>query len=262
MGRSFSKKQMSQKEMAEFEINSYNTMKVDITEDYDCSICLNRESTAYWDEKDQRIRYQTCECVQKRANARRIRLSGLSKIIQRYRFDTYIPDSAWQEKVKEKSINNSKLDNWFFIGGQTGAGKTHLCTAICNHVMEQGGNVKYMLWRDEITKLKALVNTPEYFAEMNSLKIVKILYIDDFFKVEQGKLPTQSDVNIAWEILNYRYNENLKTIISTELLLPEVEDIDGSLAGRIIEKASREFCINISKDKNKNFRTRDTGDTF
>ena len=94
-----------------------------------------------------------------------------------------------------------------------------------------------------------VVNTPEYFVAVNDLKNIEVLYLDDFFKVEQGKLPTQSDVNIAWEILNFRYNKNLKTIISTELLLADIENIDESTAGRIIEKATREFCVNIGKDK-------------
>lgn len=262
MGKSFKKVQMTPREIADFEINSYNSMKIDNKEDLDCPKCLNREDIAYWDDEEERIKYTVCECKAKRANLRRIRLSGLSKIIEKCTFEKYNTNSEWQNKVKTKAYNNSQLDKWFYIGGQTGAGKTHLCTAICKSLIDQGQNVLYMLWRDEISKLKAMVNTPEYFEEIKKIKNMQVLYIDDFFKVEQGKMPTQSDVNIAWEILNYRYNENLKTIISTELLLTEIEDIDGSTAGRIIEKATREYCVNIAKDKNKNHRTRDTGDVF
>ena len=42
-----------------------------------------------------------------------------------------------------------------FIGGQVGAGKTHLCTAMVGEFLKRGISAKYMLWRDDALKLKA-----------------------------------------------------------------------------------------------------------
>ena len=41
-----------------------------------------------------------------------------------------------------------------------------------------------------------------------------------------GKPITQGDINIAFEIINYRYINDLITIISSELLLDEIINID------------------------------------
>ena len=82
---------------------------------------------------------------------------------------------------------------------------------------------------------------------MKPWKTVEVLYIDDLFKTEQGRNPTTADVNIAFEILNYRYrNPELITIISSERTIQDIVKIDEAVGSRIFEK-SRNCCINISE---------------
>ena len=107
---------------------------------------------------------------------------------------------------------------------------------------------------NKIPKIKAKANSDEYEELLKPWKTVDVLYIDDLFKTEQGKNPTTADVNIAFEILNYRYrNSKLITIISSERTIQEIVGIDEAVGSRIFEKSGN-YCINISKDIKKNYR--------
>ena len=81
---------------------------------------------------------------------------------------------------------------------------------------------------------------------MRDLKTAPVLYIDDLFK--GAERPTQGDLNIAFELLNYRYNdERLYTIISTEKLLDELIAIDEAIGSRIAER-SKGHRVQINRD--------------
>ena len=138
------------------------------------------------------------------------------------------------------------------MGGQVGSGKTHLGTAILGCLIKKH-SVKYMLWRDETMRIKANVNDDiEYQGFVKPLKTVSVLYIDDFFKTEV-KQPSPADVRFAFELLNYRYVNKLRTIISSELLIEDILDIDEAVGSRIYQM-SKENYIRIGYDKNKNWR--------
>ena len=85
----------------------------------------------------------------------------------------------------------------------------------------------------------------------------QVLYIDDLFKIGKGQdgrkqRPTSADVNLAFEILNYRYNKpTCITIISSELYAEDILDIDEAIGSRIYERAK---IVNISNDRAKNQR--------
>lgn len=67
---------------------------------------------------------------------------------------------------------------------------------------------------------------------MHELKMVYVFYIDDFIK----ETVTDADINIAFELLNARYNDHEKlTIISTE------KSIDEALGSRIYERSTHRF---------------------
>ncbi|MBQ2391281.1 MAG: ATP-binding protein, partial [Clostridia bacterium] len=158
-------------------------------------------------------------------------------------------------KEIEKNTDGVK---WFYFGGQVGCGKTHICTAIVGELLtKQNKPTLYMQWREDVTNLKAnVMNAYEYEGKMKAFKTVDVLYIDDLFKTEKGKTPTTADINIAFEILNYRYNQNdLITVISSEKTAFELLEVDEAVASRIIENAG-EFRIDVKNDKTKNFRLR------
>lgn len=198
-----------------------------------------------------------CKCMEIRRNIERMKASGLTSLMKNYTFSTFIDKTPWQKSILE-SAKEYLFDNnreWFFIGGQVGCGKTHICTAMTLEFMNRGIAARYMLWRNEVIQIKAVVMDDEAYAKaVNPLKTIPVLYIDDFFKTERGKKPTTAEINIAFEILNSRYNnQDLITIISSELHMDDLLDIDEAVGSRIYQRTKR-YCINISYDRAKNYR--------
>lgn len=125
--------------------------------------------------------------------------------------------------------------------------------------------VRYMLWVDVSRKIKAAVNdNAEYQRLISPLKTVKVLYIDDLFKPrtevdwKTGRrrrvTATASDINLAYEILNNRIlRSDLLTIISTELSLDDIMELDTALCSRIYEK-SKGCYLYMAGEKNWRMR--------
>lgn len=224
--------------------------------DYDCKKCKNKGVIYYEDEEGYEMSRE-CECMKIRWSVKRIRESGMKDILNKYTFDAYKAETEWQKYVKSKATEFVKIGKGcLFIGGQVGCGKTHICTAIVGQLIKQGNEARYMQWRDDVVKLKQNANTEEYNRLIEPFKSVKVLYIDDLFKVKKGEQPTPADVNIAFEILNHRYlNDGYITIISSEKTGKELIEIDEAVGSRIVEM-SGDYFINIGHDTKKNYRLR------
>ena len=205
---------------------------------YDCPVCHNSGVLVERDE-DGILHGRECKCMTIRRSIRRIRKSGLEDALRRYSFMTYETPDERRQAVKDAAIRFCEQDSgWFFIAGQSGSGKSHICTAICGELLERR-DVLYMLWRDYAVRLKALANKPERDEMMRPLKTVPVLYIDDFLK---GRI-TEADLDLAFELINARYlDSRLRTIISSELKLGNLLHMDEALGGRIYER-SRGFMV-------------------
>ena len=187
------------------------------------------------------IKAEKCACMAKRVSIRNLKRSGLKDLISRYTFKNYIADDGKRKEVKSAAEVFCSVDEgWFYISGKSGSGKTHICTAICSRLMDSGKAVRYMLWRDDSAELKSLVtDAEEYQRRIRPFKTVPVLYIDDFLKGGN----TEADIRLAFEILNSRYNDSkLRTVISSELSLFTILNIDEALGGRIYER-SKGFCL-------------------
>ncbi len=215
--------------------------------------------------QDSYLVHRVCSCMRIRDDYQRLRKSGLKNLIEEYTFERFSGRQPFQEKLKEGALRflEDHDRKWFFAGGQPGAGKSHICTAIAAEFLKRRVGVRYMLWCDDSTRLKALVNEPEYMSEVCSLKTAEVLYIDDFFKTASDslgnkKLPTPADIRLAFEILNYRYNNNGVTILSSERTIDEIIDCDEAVGSRIYQR-TKDYCFVIGKDNAKNYRlTEDT----
>ena len=84
-----------------------------------------------------------------------------------------------------------------------------------------------MKWRDDSTVIKASIKYADAYAGLvEPLKEAPVLYIDDFLKTNSGE-PTVADINLAFEIINARYNrKDLVTIISSEYYIGDLLEID------------------------------------
>lgn len=227
---------------------------------YDCKICRNKGIVMELIEEDGSLHpvSRNCRCVATRNAIMRMRRSGLKNIITEYTFDKFEADEAWQTTIKNAAMAYAKApDGWFFIGGQSGSGKTHICTAICREFLLAGKQVIYMLWRDDVVKIKGAVNDHEVYGELiEKYKKAEVLYIDDLFKTGKGldgtsQRPTGADVNVAFEILNYRYNSKMPTVISSECTIADLLEIDEAVCGRIAETAK---VFSLKPDRSRNYR--------
>lgn len=217
-----------------------------------CDKCGNTGQIVW--QEDGNLHCKECECMAKRLSLRRIKNSGMEDMLERYTFDNYETPNEYRRLIKEQAIKFTKDDEgWFYIFGQSGSGKTHICTAICREFINSGIETYYMNWRDESVILKAIINDDETYArKINKLKTVPVLYIDDFLKAGSSG----ADVKLAFEILNGRYNtRKLRTIISCELTQEGIFEIDEAIAGRIYERAKRRnYFIKAPKE---NWRVRE-----
>lgn len=240
-------------ERLQAEVEMYNKCQ-GTHKELDCPICLDRGYVAYVDAESPEpcIRYKDCKCMTRFRNSKRIERSGLKDLLSLYTFDSWKSPEKWQAQAKERAMKYAEQQTgWFLAAGNSGSGKTHLCTAICSTLLNSGVDVRYVLWRDMSVQAKAAItDDTEYERITRPLKTVKALYIDDLFKTGKGQQPTTGDVNLAFEILNYRYNDpNKLTIISTERSISELMDIDEATGSRIYER-SKGFRLDMSDKQN------------
>ncbi len=250
---------ITNEEFANLKVKWYNDAEGHLHESdgYNCDLCKNKGNIMKLNDSGHEV-VAECKCQKIRATLRRAQRSGLGNIITEFTFDKFIDTEEWQQKIKSTAMAFCKDDTakWFFIGGQVGSGKSHICTAIAAHYIKAGQEVKYMLWAEEAKRLKAVVNDESYQDFISEYKNVDVLYIDDFLKVKFGETPTVADINLAFEIINHRLLDGNKiTIISSEKLLDEIMEYDEATMSRIYQKTG-EYKINIGKDRNKNYRLR------
>ena len=259
---------MTPREYEQFKVDGLNNTPGSRNEEdgYNCNICKNKGFVVKLVDHEDGSFHQVatdCKCTEIRNSIMRMKRSGLKDIIKDYTFEKFEDAEPWQKAVKAAAMEYAKNPHgWFFLGGQSGSGKTHLCTAICRDFLLAGRSVRYMLWRDDVVKIKGLVTDAEEYCKLiEEYKRVEILYIDDLFKTGKAadnstQKPTPADINVAFEIINYRYNNpNLLTIISSELSEDELLDIDEAIGGRIYERAK---SFTIAKDRNRNYRIKRT----
>lgn len=219
-----------------------------------CEICRNKGLVYY--RKGSEILCRPCACMTEREGLERIRKSGLSETLELYTFASFEAAEEWQKKMKREAMEYAENpDGWLLVCGQVGAGKTHLCTAVVGALMKRGRSARYMLWRDDVVKLKACVNDEAaYNRLMRPLKEVDVLYIDDFFKTASGVRPTQGDINVAFELINSRYcRKDAITVLSCELTISELLGVDEATCSRIYQR-TKGHSIEIQRDRERNYR--------
>ena len=231
---------------------------------YDCKLC-NNKGIFYLMQGDELVSRE-CKCMKIRYTMDRIEASGLKSLFEKYTFENYELHKEGQTE-KQAKIRKELYDlcrdfesdtggRSLLLAGQAGVGKTHLCTAICSSLINKGLEVRYMQWKADTAALKAIANMPDYAQKLEKLKSVDVLYIDDLFWTNEGQKPTAGDINIAFDVINYRYinSDKLITLISTNKEFMELMQIDETVASRIYEMCGRKYVKIIKKDSSLNYR--------
>lgn len=241
-----------QRELDRLSMDTYNEAvgDMDKIDGIHCDICNNKG----WVQVDYRT-FRECDCIARRQCYMAARDSGLGKYLTKDQ-DNYIPTELWQEDCFDKMqrfINQHTKDNvWFVALGQSGSGKTLIGSIIANHLLFVAKRkVLYLTWTDFIGKLKRDMmgeKTNEVSVYLDKVKKIDVLFIDELLKKYND-----TDLRYLIEIINYRYTNNLKTIITSELLPEKLLNIDEATFGRMIEECEGNI-ITIPYDRKKNYR--------
>lgn len=218
----------------------------------DCKLCNNKGVVSV--VKDNEIVTKECECMERRLFIERLNSSGLGKLAEKKRFNNYIVKSSFQADLQKLVYEyaTTETDQWLYVGGQRGSGKTHLCVAAAVKLSKKH-NVQYFVWEENADELTSTSYTgeEERKKKLALIRNAEVLYIDDFFR--KSEVP-KAELKLAFEIINYRYNKNLRTIITSEKSLQELyTDLDSAIAGRIAEMCGK-FKFTIHPDERKDYR--------
>ena len=234
-------------------IDNRNILKSEENEivEYKCSKCRDLRFIL----KDNEAIPCTCKGVRE---AEEILLnSGISEEFRKKNFDNFnyaynmeVCEAFSKAKEYVKNFDKSCKNKSIIFVGQVGSGKTHLSMAIANSLMEKGVGVLYMPYRDNIISLKQNMMDEEYYRKvMNKFKRAKVLLIDDLFK---GSI-SGSDVNIMFEIINYRYLNYLPIIVSSEFSIDKLLGFDQGVGSRIYEMC-KDYIVEVEQDIRNNYR--------
>ena len=226
---------------------------------YRCNICKDTGWILRTDEKG-RVIASACECRKRNISKEQWKKTGINTESNLLTFKNF---KEWNESSKiAKStaiayfndfanIKNSRHNSIIFCG-QPGSGKTHLAIALAINFIKKNLKVIYFPYRDVITKIKQNMLDSEYYKKfISKFETCDILLIDDLFK---GKV-NDSDVNIMFEIINYRYINNLPMIINSEFLIDRLLYFDEAIGSRIYEMC-RDYLVQIKHDIKNNYRLR------
>ena len=163
----------------------------------------------------------------------RQRLFSLSRLdeLKEYTFDNFNPQGrvgigGQQRQSLERAFTQAEayadvLSGWLFLKGGYGCGKTHLAAAIANAAVEAGVPTLFLTVPDLLDQLRYAYGSEDVTFEdrFEQVRTAPLLVLDDF--------GTQSAT--AWareklfQILNYRYINQVPTVITTNLMLEEIE---------------------------------------
>ncbi len=181
-----------------------------------------------------------CSCQGDELRERLRRRSNLGPLSSRT-FDTFnrdgrdlLSDPARQRlaaAAEECETYASAPDGWLVLDGPSGCGKTHLAAAIANRQIELGNEVFFTVVPDLLDHLRATYgpNSDVTYDELfESVRSSPLLVLDD--------LGTQSSSSWAQEklfqILNYRYNAALPTVVTTN---HQPSEMDARLRARLTD---------------------------
>lgn len=153
-------------------------------------------------------------------------------------------------EYKDNIINGFRLaqsfaekpQGWLIFTGDFGCGKTHLAAAIGNYCAAQGEEPIFMVVPDLLDHLRATFSpssTVSYDNLFDRVRSASLLILDD--------LSTQSATPWAreklYQILNYRYNAEIPTVIT---MSDRLEEIDPRIQSRFLDtRLCRVFAITV-----------------
>ena len=177
---------------------------------------------------------QVCTCrhrqISQQIHARLFALSNLDEL-SHLTFDNFQPRGRiglrpLQADSLEQAYNQARLfaqslNGWLLVQGYYGTGKTHLAAAVANFAVSMGVPTLFLTVPDLLDTLRFAYDDPAatFESRFEEIRSAPLLVMDDF--------GTQNATSWAQEklfqILNYRYINRLPLVLTTNLMLSEIE---------------------------------------
>ena len=178
-----------------------------------------------------------CECKLAEKELRRVeeleQISNL-ELFRDKTFEVFNPDIPGVRRAYMRAVEYARRpQGWLILFGNYGAGKTHLAAAIANVALRRQTRVLFAIVPDLLDHLRSTFGPSseiEYDDRFETIREVPLLILDD--------LGTENTTPWAreklFQIINYRYNDALPTVITSNR---KPEDIDPRIFSRMSDRA-------------------------
>lgn len=209
-----------------------------------------------------------CKCTVQRSIRQKFKNAMMSRELLSYSFSKFNPryysknlrdpindktyfDNAMTlynaaQKFVHDVIHNPNTEG-MLITGPVGAGKTFLAGAIANSLLEEGKEVLFIVVPDLLDQIRATYNSNYEYTEhelMDAARKVSILILDDLGAHNY----TEWTRNKLYSILNYRMNNRLPTVITSNLGLGELEEYLGERTKSRIIQMCKIYTLPVEND--------------
>lgn len=143
-------------------------------------------------------------------------------------------EAPWQAAVIDYMMRvcEGEEKRGLFLAGTTGIGKTFLAKILNNELHDQSRPVCFLKAVDLAMALRKETFGDNYKEVIKDFRNVETLIVDDFGTQKNTEFVKES----IFSILDYRYENRKRTIITTNLSLDDLEQDDRRLSSRFRDK--------------------------
>ncbi len=141
-----------------------------------------------------------------------------------------IESKSLETALKQAQSYARKPDGWLVLTGPYGCGKTHLAAAIANELAGRGDPPLFVMVPDLLDHLRGAFSpnaATSYDRVFSEVRETSLLILDDLGS--QSSTPWAREK--LYQLLNYRYNKDLPTIITIPVDM--LKDVDVRIGTRI-----------------------------
>jgi DNA replication protein DnaC len=221
-----------------------------------CPICKGAGYLVKGGPGEDQFELVPCRCKQRELEESDYqelqRLSNLQPFADKT-FDSFDQSVAGvAEAYKTAQVFAERPEGWLLITGKYGCGKTHLAAAVANEAIRRHIKTLFTVVPDLLDHLRASYapDSPVRFDErIEAVRTVYLLILDDLGT--ENATPWAAEK--LYQIINYRYNYELPTVITTNRHLNAIEP---RIRSRILDKQLCHHVLIEAEDYRRRSRRR------